>query len=159
MQPMEHASMAPPAAEEAAITEMTSHAGADTLSRLFDADYQTAWITDTPQKGDEFISVVLREARMISGVRLALGGYLSEFPRGIAIDVSLDGKQWAEAWTGDGALTAVEAALQDQKNVEMVIAFEPRRANYVRVRQTGQSADVWALAELRILAEPTTPRP
>jgi hypothetical protein len=156
MQPMERATTV---AEEATIVDATSHAAADTLPRLFDGDYQTVWVSGTPQKGDEFVAVLLREARMTSGVRLALGGYLSEFPRRIAIDVSADGKEWVEAWTGDGAVTAVEAAFHDPKHVEMVIAFAPRLAQHVRVRQTGQSSDVWALAELRVLVQPWNNQP
>lgn len=124
------------------------------LPLLDDNDYRTAWETRAAQTGSETITLTLAEGRSIAGVRLSLGPHAVSYPRGIAIDVSDDGERWTLVAAADGAVTALDAALQDPARVDMMIWFEPRRARHVRIRQTGQSLSQWSLAELRVLAEP-----
>lgn len=150
----EHVSSPSRAAEEIEVTTTAaSQVGASALRLLVDGDYRTAWKLGL-QQGGERIYLSLQEPRSVSGVRLALGAEIRSFPREIAIDVSLDGHRWTPVHTADGAVAALEAALQDPRHIDMEFAFEPRLANHIRVRQTGQSVDEWAVAELRVLAQP-----
>ena len=144
--------------EEVAVVALASHSGPVDLRFITDGDHQTAWISRTPQRGTEFISLELGELRAVNGLRLALGGHVLSFARRLAIDVSLDGESWSPIWSGDGAVAAFEAALRDQKHIEMVFSFEPQRARHVRIRQTGQSSEWWAVTEIGVLAEPVSSR-
>ena len=134
-----------------AIAGATAHPTTEGLPWILDDDWETAW-TSEPQRGDEYIVVKLREETSVSCVGLSLGRHVAEFPRRLEIDVSIDGEQWSQVWAGDGAVVAVEAALRDSRNVEMLAPFAPQRAGYVRIRQTGLSTDGWAVTRLRILA-------
>ena len=153
-QPPEGAPATARRSEEVKVAALAAHASTEELPLVTDGDYRTAWISRHPQSGTEFMSVTLAEPRAVSGMRLALGGRVMSFARHIAIDVSADGENWSAVWSGDGAVAALAAALRDPKHIEMVFAFEPQRARQVRIRQTGQSSDWWAVTELRVLAEP-----
>ncbi len=153
-QPLESVPAMTSQSEEIAVAAVASRSNPEELQLLTDGDHRTAWTTRGPQRGNEFVSVELVEPRAVNGLRLALGGHVASFPRGVAIDVSVDGMNWSPAWSGNGAVAALAAAIRDQKQIEMVFPFDPRRARYVRIRQTGQSSDWWAVTELRVLAEP-----
>jgi len=155
-QPAPPSSMPARRPEELRPAAMATNAAATSLPLplLDDNDYRTAWESRVAQTGSETITLTLAGARSISGVRLSLGPHVVSYPRGIAIDVSEDGEHFTQVAAADGAVAALEAALQDPARVDMMIWFEPRRARHVRIRQTGQSLRQWSLAELRVLAEP-----
>lgn len=96
--------------------------------------------------------VNLAEQTPITGVRLSSGRFASFFARRIAIDLSANGADWTNIAEVDGGTATLEAALRDQKHVDVVIQFESHPARHVRIRQTGRSSDAWAVAELRVLA-------
>ena len=91
------------------------------------------------------------EPGMLTGVRLSLGRRVASFPRGLAIDVSEDGVNWARAAEADGSAAAIEAALAEPRRVDVTIRFEPRHARLVRITQTGWAEDPWAVVEVRLL--------
>jgi F5/8 type C domain-containing protein len=118
---------------------------------LIDDDYETGWSSRGPQRGMETMTLSAAEPGMLTGVRLSLGRRVASFPRGLAIDVSEDGVNWARAAEADGSAAAIEAALAEPRRVDVTIRFEPRHARLVRITQTGWAEDPWAVVEVRLL--------
>ena len=82
-----------------------------------------------------------------------LGESYRWFPRALVIETSLDGQAWEAAWDGDVVAPTIEGSLMEPLTAPATMRFAPRRARYVRLRQTGKDSDVnWALAELAVLA-------
>jgi hypothetical protein len=122
----------------------------DRVTLMSDGDRHTAWMTPTQQGGEEFVAD-LGAPREVRGVTLGLGAFPGGFPRHLTVLTSSDGAHWSDAWSGNVAAPSLQAALADQRDVPVDIPFSPRPARYVRVRQTGQSPSVWAVAEFRVL--------
>jgi len=68
------------------------------------------------------------------------------------VETSLDGETWDPARTGDVITATIEGALADPLRAPATLPFTPRRARYVRLRQTEKDTVVWALPELAILS-------
>ena len=85
--------------------------------------------------------------------RYTLGKSYLDFPRVLVVETSVDGQAWQPAWDGDVIAPTIEGSLADPLRAPATIPFAPRRARYVRLRQTGKDRQVmWALPELAILA-------
>jgi hypothetical protein len=123
---------------------------ADGVPLMSDGDRHTAWMAPTQEHVEEFIAD-LGAAREVRGVTLSLGPFPGGFPRDLSVLTSADGAQWSEAWSGAGAAPTLQAAIANQREVPLSLTFSPRTARYVRVRQTGHSSSVWAVAEFRAL--------
>ena len=123
-----------------------------TASQLIDGDLSTAWVSGAPQSGTETLTLSLHHRRVIGGVRMDLGRHATAFPRTVAVDVSVDGRQWDTVTTADGAMPALHAALRDPGRLGVTFTFEPRAASHLRIRQLGRSQDHWVVVELRVLA-------
>jgi F5/8 type C domain-containing protein len=96
--------------------------------------------------------VDLGQPRQVSGAEVRLGGYVADFPRQLAIETSIDGQRWLQAWTGGTALMAFSAALDDPRVLTLPFPFEPHQARLIRFTQTGtESKYEWSVAELRVL--------
>jgi hypothetical protein len=126
---------------------------AGTEWRALDANLETRWVCG-PQRGAEWFVVDLGAASdRVSAVRYVLGNYYREFPRMLAVETSLDGDAWEPAWSGDVIAATIEGSLADPLTAPATVWFAPRRARYVRLRQTGRDDDTyWSLAELAVLA-------
>ena len=91
-------------------------------------------------------------ADRVAAVRYTLGESYRDFPRALVVETSLDGQAWEPAWDGDVIAPTIEGSLVDPLRAPATIPFAPRRARYVRLRQTGKDSQVtWALPELAIL--------
>ena len=64
-----------------------------------DGNLETRWDTG-PQSGREQVIVDLGEARALTAIVLALGPFSNDFPRDLQVQVSADGRDWAETWRG-----------------------------------------------------------
>jgi hypothetical protein len=125
--------------------------GSDVTRLVSDANRITGWLTATQQGTEELVGDLGRE-RHVSGAILAQGAWPGGFPRRLAIQTSLDAAHWSDAWAGEVGLVAVRAAMDDPREVAIPLPFEPRRARFLRLRQTGFSPLPWAVAELRVIA-------
>jgi hypothetical protein len=150
LQPSQLPPSVPPVAELIP-TAISTVPGVSSPPALMDGDPRTAWHSGQSQTGSEVITLTLAEARAVSGVLITIGPHVASFARLIAIDVSVDGKHWETAATAMGGTAALEAALRNPGLVEVTIRFEPRQARHVRIRQTGQAPDEWAVGEVRVL--------
>ena len=81
-----------------------------------------------------------------------MGKAYREFPRLLAVETSIDGDSWAPASERDVVAAAIEGALADPLMAPATVAFSPRSARYVRLRQTGKDDVNWVLPELAVLA-------
>ena len=76
----------------------------------------------------QWIRADLGEVREVAGITHALGEYARDFPRLLAIDLSLDGSSWEEVWRGPTAALAFLAAARAPREAAMRITFPPRPA-------------------------------
>ena len=98
----------------------------------------------------QWIRADLGEVREVGGITHALGEYARDFPRLLAIDLSVDGSGWEEVWRGPTAALAFLAAARAPREAAMHITFPPRPARFVRLRQLAQHKNMWRLAELTV---------
>jgi hypothetical protein len=117
-----------------------------------DGDLATRWVCG-PQRGSEwFVADLGSSIASVSAIRYTMGESYREFPRIVVVETSTDGRTWEPAWNGDVIAATVEGSLQDPLMAPTTLAFAPREARYVRVRQTGKDEAHWALPELAVLA-------
>jgi hypothetical protein len=90
----------------------------------------------------------------VNGAELLVAGFVADFPRQLSIETSADGTTWSTAWTGDAALVALSAALEDPLNIPMPFVFEPRRARFLRFTElAAEETYYWSVAELHIVGQ------
>jgi hypothetical protein len=114
-----------------------------------DGRIETEW-GDDPQRPAQWIRADLGEVREVAGITHALGEYARDFPRLLAIDLSIDGSSWEEVWRGPTAALAFLAATRAPREAAMRISFPQRPARFVRLRQLAHHKNMWRLAELRV---------
>jgi hypothetical protein len=134
------------------IDSIRASANAGAASRMLDSDRRTAWESEGPQSGGEEIVLDLGAAHQVSEVSLAQGAFMMEYPRLVAVDLSLDGGQWSEVRRADMLAATLSAAIDDPAQVRVRLAFAGQPARYVRIRQLGRSDQPWAIAEIGVLA-------
>jgi hypothetical protein len=124
------------------------------LAAMGDDDRITRWHTQGPQSPGNEVTLDLGEVRRASAVETEIGGYILDFPRALTIEVSVDGAQWDQVWSGGTALTTFSAALEYPLDVPLRFPFEARPARYVRLRQTGRDDTFyWSISRLRVFGE------
>ena len=116
---------------------------------IFDGRIETEW-GDDPQRPAQWIRADLGQVREVAGITHALGEYARDFPRLLAIDLSIDGARWEEAWKGPTAALAFLAAARAPREAAMRITFPPRPARFVRLRQLADHKNMWRVAELTV---------
>jgi hypothetical protein len=123
----------------------------DRVRRMLDGDLITRWDTAGPQDPTNVVTIDLGATKQIEGVETQIAGYLADFPRILAIDLSEDGVAWSTAWEGETALMTYVAALEMPRTVPLRIPLANRRAQYIRMRQTGADRTYyWTIAELKV---------
>jgi hypothetical protein len=121
---------------------------------MTDGNMVTRWHAAREQRaGDGFIAD-LGGSHLVTGVVMMIAGFNTDFPRSLAIDTSLDGATWDQAWRGTTGLLALSGALEDPLRVPMPIEVAAREARYVRFTQlVAEEKYYWSVAELRILGK------
>ena len=118
---------------------------------LTDGDGWTRWDSGSPQHGHETITIDLGSIQRVDGLALAIGPYLGDFPRVLAIDLSDDGQSWTMMWSGRSGARAVAGAVRDARMVPLTFGFPPASARWIRLRQTGTDpAFHWSIADLTV---------
>ncbi|MBI3402495.1 MAG: discoidin domain-containing protein [Acidobacteria bacterium] len=121
------------------------------LRQLIDDDPATGWLSPTPQRGDEAITIDLGDVRRVEGVTLGLGRFFDGFPRALAIDTSADGVDWKPRPTLSPLTVMIGAARLRPREVPMPFRLDGVPARYIRLRQLGQDPlALWAFAELAV---------
>ena len=121
---------------------------------VHDGSFSTSW-ADAPQHDNQWLLVELGSPGIVGGVSLAVARHAAEFPRHLAVDLSLDGTQFETVWQGSPAPATFRMViwdpLGDPRTAWVRIAFHNRAARFVRLRQTATARNAaWRLAELWI---------
>jgi len=116
-----------------------------------DGDPGTRWVCGPQNGGEWFIADLGAPADRVGAVRYTMGQWYGEFPRYLVIETSVDGEAWEPAWDADVIAPTIEGSLGDPLTAPTTLPFAPRRARYVRLRQTGKDQVNWSLPELAIL--------
>jgi hypothetical protein len=120
---------------------------------VFDGRIETGW-GDFPQQGDQWLSVELSGPRQVGGVSHAIGDYVLDFPRRLAIELSSNGAQWDRVWEGPTAAPTVLAYIRAPREARLRFAFQPRTARFVRLLQLESYPSMWRVSEVQIHAPP-----
>jgi hypothetical protein len=135
------------------IVQVGASTGSETAA-LRDDRLTTRWTTGAPEIGGERIVVDLGAVRDLSAVRMCLGPFAGDFPRGLEVEVSEDGGAWTRVSRGSVAAQAVEGALADPRALPIVVPVGAR-GRYVRLTQLGQDREMWwSIAELSVHGPP-----
>ena len=118
---------------------------------MWDGKIETEW-GDNPQRPGQWLVVDLGTVREIGGLTHALGEYARDFPRRLAIDVSVDGERWARVWEDATAAAAFLAAARGPREAALQFVFAPHPARYVRLQQLATHRNMWRVAELQVHA-------
>ena len=130
-----------------------AHAFLRDAGAIADGRIDTDW-GDVPQRPGQWVSVDLGVVRQIAGLTHALGPYAHEFPRHLAIDVSIDGTTWEQVWEGRTVAYAFRAAVLAPRAAEMHFSFAPRLGRFVRLRQIARHPYPWRVAEIHVHGPP-----
>jgi hypothetical protein len=118
--------------------------------RALDGDLRTRWSGGVQQQSADAI-IELERPSFVRQVVIDLGGFVTDFPARLQIDVSRDGAAWEPAWTGDTALHAYYGAIRHPREVPLVFALNRDAVRFIRLRQTGFGTHDWSIAELHVL--------
>jgi F5/8 type C domain-containing protein len=119
-------------------------------SRALDGDLTTRWSGGMQQQSAE-ATVELETAAHVGQVVIDLGGFVTDFPKRLRIEVSADGTTWETVWTGDTALHAYYAAIRHPREMPLVFALNRDGVRFVRLQQIGFGKHDWSIPELHVL--------
>lgn len=118
--------------------------------RAVDGDPRTRWNSEFQKPGDYF-ELDMGEVRDVAGLSLDLGPSAFDYPRGCLVELSPDGRDWAEAVRLDTPLLPIRAFLK-AGSLSYDIAFPRTPARFVRVTlTTGNGQYYWSIYELGVL--------
>ncbi|OGW63156.1 MAG: hypothetical protein A2V83_05485 [Nitrospirae bacterium RBG_16_64_22] len=123
---------------------------------VFDRDLGTAWRTGEAQRPGQWFELDLGRPFTVSRIEFLPGFSSQDYPRGLRIETSIDGKTWRAVGIARrvfGSFIAQGEALRLEGSGRMVWRFPPADARRVRIVQTGQEQVYnWSIAELFVYA-------
>lgn len=119
-------------------------------ARALDGNLMTRWSGGVQHQSAD-ATIELPEATHVGQVVIDLGGFITDFPKRLQIDVSVDGESWETAWVGDTALHAYYGALRHPIELPLVFALDRDNVRFIRLRQTGFGTHDWTIAELYVV--------
>ncbi|MEX8494623.1 cellulase family glycosylhydrolase [Sphaerotilus sp.] len=103
-----------------------------------DGDTSTRWTTGTAQQNGQSLTVSLGTGRSWNHLRMDMGAWSQEYPRGYKVLVSNDAVTWTEKASGAGTAWVTD------------IWPGPQWSKFVRIVQTGSATVPWSIAELEV---------
>jgi hypothetical protein len=141
---------AEPGGMRARIVSVSATCSPESARFALDDNSTTRWECGPQQPGQEMM-VDLGAVTAVGQVVPALGTFVTDFPRQLLVETSLDGAGWAEAWDGGVLPETFEAVLRNPMAARLVVSFRPRPARYVRLRlKSREEVTPWSVAELEI---------
>jgi hypothetical protein len=126
----------------------------DGVMALTDGNPLTAWQSAGPQAGHETLTLSLNEPAPLSALVVTHGPYRGGFARRLVVETSLDGRAWAEQYSGRILPLLIGGVIDDPRLGLVRIDLHGATARYVRLRQTGEvgqtGESTWAMADLAI---------
>ncbi len=122
--------------------KLTSSHNSTKVEAAIDGKPESRYSTDKDQTPGMWFQVELPQESVLSAVRLESAASPGDYPRGYTVEVSSDGAAWSKPiakGTGTGAITE--------------ITFDPVRAKFLRITQTGTVKGLfWSIHELELIA-------
>ena len=118
--------------------------------RALDGQLDTRWSGGVQQQSAD-ATIDLGQITRAGQVVIDLGGFITDFPDRLRIEVSPDAQSWTVAWTGPTALHAYYGAIRHPREVPMVFALNRDGVRYIRLTQVGFGTHDWSIAELHVL--------
>ena len=133
------------------IQSVVASVGSGRVGLLLDDDPKTWWNSERVQSGGEQLLVDLGRERYVSGVRLGLGIFISDYPRQLAVECTGDAERWEPCWTGSAGAIALQGVRDDPRNPVMSVPIERPGVRRLRLRQTGADPlNGWSIADLAV---------
>jgi hypothetical protein len=132
------------------IKSLTTFPSPPHAARALDGDLRTRWSGGVQQQSAE-ATVELEGATHVGQVVIDLGGFVTDFPARLRIEVSADGVSWETAWTGDTALHAYYGAVRHPREMPLVFPLDRDGVRFIRLRQVGFGLHDWSIPELHVL--------
>ena len=127
-----------------------SSSSTDGMERVRDGRLDTEWHDNPRQLPGHWLAVDLGAVHPVAGVTLSHGEWGRDFPRQLAVDVSVDGANWALAWRGPLVSQAMLATIAEPLAAIVPLAFAEQPARYVRLRSEAENKNLWRIAELSV---------
>ncbi len=118
--------------------------------RALDGNLLTRWSGGVQQQTAD-ATIDLGAPTYVGQVVIELGGFVTDFPARLQIEVSADSRAWEVAWVGDTALHAYFGAIRDPRRMPLVFALNRDGLRFIRLRQTGFGTHDWSIPELKVL--------
>lgn len=132
--------------------------GADGLTVLTDDNPLTAWQSAGPQAGHETLTLSLSDPATLSALVVTHGPYRGGFARWLVVETSLDGREWAEQYSGRILPLLIGGVIDDPRLGLVRIDLHGATARFVRLRQTGALGETgestWAMADVAVYRAP-----
>lgn len=131
--------------------EVSRHGQA--VGRAVDGSLDTRWLSQVPQRGDEWLLVRCAEAHVLTQLRLvAARRSYSDYPRALVIERSLDGVTFEPIWEGGVVAELARALAGPTRPAAVRIDLPPGPFRAVRLRQIGSASrgSFWAVDELEL---------
>ena len=139
-----------PTGERLPIVSLDASCSPEMLPLTTDGDAASRWHCGPQMPGQELI-VDLGTVRQVGTVIPSLGNFASDQPKQLLVETSVDGSTWVEAWNHGVRAEAFDAEIRDPLDVRILVAFAPRQARYVRLRQTARDDTwYWSIAEVEV---------
>jgi hypothetical protein len=133
-----------------AIKSLDAYPSPPHTPRAIDGDLTTRW-SGGVQKSSADFTIELAEPTFVRQLVTDLGGFWTDFPMRLRIDVSGDGAAWTQVYLGDTALHAYYAAVRHPKQVPVVYPIGRDGVRFIRLTQLGWGTHDWSIAEVRVL--------
>jgi hypothetical protein len=118
--------------------------------RALDGQLDTRWSGGVQQQSAD-ATIDLGEVTRVGQIVIDLGGFVTDFPNKLRIEVSADARSWDVAWTGSTALHAYYGAIRHPREVPLVFTLNRGGVRYIRLTQVGFGTHDWSIAELHVL--------
>lgn len=119
-------------------------------ARALDGNLATRWSGGVQQQSAE-ATIELQEQTHVGQIVIDLGRFITDFPKRLQIDVSVDGASWVTTWIGDTALHAYYGAIRHPRELPLVFAIDRDGVRFIRLRQAGFGTHDWSIPELHVL--------
>jgi len=119
-------------------------------AKVFDGSLETRWDSAGIQKKDQWFELDLGRTCTVRGLSLELAGSSLDYPRGIRVEVTSDGKNWTVAAENERVVLPILAFLHP-RDIALDIPFPAVPARRIRLVQTGQDRTYyWSIYELNV---------
>ncbi|MEW6186474.1 MAG: discoidin domain-containing protein [Thermodesulfobacteriota bacterium] len=133
--------------------EVKTSIGHEDAKKMIDGDKDTCWRTGRPQAEGDAILLDLEAPTKVKGISLDMGTWYFEYPRGVLLEGSLDGRIWFAMGREADYRPPLQVFL-DPRAVSCSFFFSPVVTRYLRITTTRSGPKEWVVAEIRVLGSP-----